>query len=106
MSNVVKVTDANFASEAEGRTGVVLIDFFKDDCTPCTKLAPIVDALAVRFPDVKFVKANVKDAPAAAARFGVTGFPMVYILTNGIRGQYFGGWMPEMVIADMLNDAR
>jgi thioredoxin 1 len=85
--------------------GVVVIDFWKDDCLPCARLAPIIDALAEQFPDVRFVKLNVNDAPKTAARFGVTSFPMVYILKEGQRATYFGGWMPQRVVADMILEA-
>jgi len=103
---VIRVaTDENFFDVVDATVGVVLVDFWKNECAPCARLAQILDGLVEKYPNVTFVKANVVDAPASAARFGVTGFPMVYILKDGIRITYFGGWMPEAVIADMLNEA-
>lgn len=103
MAAVVNVTDATFDSEVN-TTGVVLVDFWKDGCQPCERIANSISELVERFPNVKFVKANIKDAPKAAARLGVNTFPMVFVFRDGQRKTYFGGWMPTEVIAGMLRD--
>lgn len=84
--------------------GVVVIDFWRDDCAPCAKMAPTIDALAKEFPTVRFFKANVKDAPALATFYGVYSFPTLFILNRGKRETWFVGWMPYSAIAEMIQD--
>lgn len=100
---VLNATDADIRAGLSAQ-GVVVLDVWKDDCLPCSKLAPIIEELAAQFPDVTFLKLNINEAPATAAALRVDRFPMVFILKDGVKQTYFGGWMPAMVIADMIRD--
>jgi thioredoxin 1 len=43
---VIKLTKANFETEALKSTKPVLIDFYADWCGPCKMVSPLVDELA------------------------------------------------------------
>ena len=73
---VTHVTDANFESEVIKSDKPVMIDFWAPWCGPCKAIAPSIDELATEYDGrMKFVKLNVDDNPATAARYGVRSFP-------------------------------
>ena len=80
MSNLPDVAQ-NF-DEFVG-TGVVVVDFWATWCGPCRMLAPILDEVAEKLPEVKFGKVDVDNAPELAQRFQVMSIPNVCVFKNG-----------------------
>ena len=89
---VLHVTDANFESEVIKSDKPVLIDFWAPWCGPCKAIAPSIDELAIEYDGrMKFVKLNVDDNPATAARYGVRGIPNLLIIKGGqVKDQIVG----------------
>ena len=85
--------------------GVLVIDFYKDDCGPCNLLAPVIDGFADEFAGrVTVVKVNVEQHPGLAAQFNVQAFPTVFILKNGEIKHFFAGRKPAAVIRQMIEE--
>ncbi len=83
-SNVIEVNDLNFAQEVLQTDTPVLVDFSASWCAPCKRLAPIVDEIAAETAgQVKVVKLDVDESPAAAQRFGIRGLPTVVAFQKG-----------------------
>lgn len=83
-SNVIEVNDLNFTREVLETDSPVLVDFSASWCAPCKRLAPIVDEIAAETAgQVKVVKLDVDESPAAAKRFGIRGLPTVVAFQNG-----------------------
>ncbi|WP_437323763.1 thioredoxin [Sorangium sp. So ce381] len=83
-SNVIEVNDQNFAQEVLQTDTPVLVDFSASWCAPCKRLAPIVDEIAAETAgQVKVVKLDVDESPAAAQRFGIRGLPTVVAFQKG-----------------------
>lgn len=83
-SNVIEVNDLNFTQEVLETDTPVLVDFSASWCAPCKRLAPIVDEIAAETAgQVKVVKLDVDESPAAAKRFGIRGLPTVVAFQNG-----------------------
>ncbi len=80
MSNILDVSE-NFDEFI--RDGVVVVDFWAKWCGPCKMLAPVLDELVEKYPNVKFGKVDVDIAPELAKRFNVMAIPNVCFFKNG-----------------------
>lgn len=72
-----------------------IADFYADWCGPCRMLAPLLDKLAGEHPDVAFVKVNVDDEPALAARFGIDAIPCIIRFDGGAETGRSIGYVTE-----------
>ena len=61
----------------------VFIDFYADWCGPCKMAAPLLEALAADYPEIKFIKVNVDDNPDIAQKYGVMSIPMMVAVKEG-----------------------
>lgn len=59
---------------------VRIIDFNATWCGPCKQFAPIFEAAAVKYPNIKFESVDVDQNPDLANQFGVESIPMVVLL--------------------------
>ena len=75
--------------------------FYADWCGYCQKQKPIVDALEQEFSgDITFMRVNVDENRQAVQKFGVTGFPTMFLITGtdstgGFIQQKFTGFTDE-----------
>jgi thioredoxin 1 len=81
---VREVTDASFEQDVLQSERAVVVDFWAPWCGPCRVVSPILDDLATQHGDrVEFVKLNVDDNPATAARYNVLSIPTVILFERG-----------------------
>ncbi|MGA4506687.1 thioredoxin [Propionibacteriaceae bacterium G1746] len=84
MSNVVDVTDANFAEVVLQSPKPVLVDYWADWCAPCKQLSPIVEELAAQHGDkVTFVKMDTNANTAVPAAQGIMSLPTLQVFVGG-----------------------
>lgn len=84
MSNVVEVTDQNFAEQVLESSKPVLVDYWADWCSPCKQIAPIIEELATEFGDkVTFAKMDTNANTAIPAAMGILGLPTLQVFENG-----------------------
>lgn len=85
MSSALQVvTDADF-DEVVLRSDVpVLVDFFTEWCGPCKALAPTLEDLSVEYGSTaRIVSVDAEASPDLAARYGVTGYPTMLLISKG-----------------------
>jgi thioredoxin 1 len=80
------IADAEFQeavvdAHAAGKT--VVVDFWASWCAPCRALAPVLEQLALKYPDVVFVKVNVEENQGKTEEFDIKGLPCVQIWRPG-----------------------
>ena len=97
---VEKITMQNFNEFIQNGTAVV--DFYADWCGPCRMLAPALEELADEHPEIKVGKLNVDEAPALAARFGISSIPFVARFENGALTHSAMGFMPASLLKSKL----
>ena len=84
------------------KDGTAVVDFYADWCGPCRMLAPALEQIAQDHPEIRVGKVNVDEAPALAARFGISSIPFVARFENGALTHSALGFMPAAVLADKL----
>jgi thioredoxin 1 len=76
------ITSASEFSREIQVPGLVVVDFFADWCGPCRNIAPFVESLSVKYPNVKFLKVNVDTCEVGSQR-GVRSLPTFQFFVNG-----------------------
>ena len=100
-SDVVYLNDSDF--EEKTATGVVLVDFYNDGCGPCIIMEPDVEKIATRFKDQAIVaKVNTDIALRTTEKFGVTVYPTLVVLKDGVEVARDVGLQNEAQIASLL----
>ncbi len=96
MSNTMAVTDANFATEIEGASGLSVVDFWAEWCGPCRMVGPIVDQLAAEYAGkVKVTKLDVDSSPKTAMKYGVRSIPTILFFKDGKKVDQVIGFAPK-----------
>lgn len=80
MSKICDVT-ANFDEFIA--KGTVVVDFWATWCGPCKMLAPIIDDVADKLPNVSFGKVDVDNAMELAKRYKIVSIPNVCVFKDG-----------------------
>lgn len=86
MAKNKEVTDASFDAEVLKSAKPVVVEFWADWSGPCTRLAPVLEQLAVEYADkIDVVKVNVDKNPETAAAFRISSIPSVFLFKDGER---------------------
>ncbi len=101
MSNVIHANTQEF-QELLSQNEVVFVDFFATWCGPCKMLAPIIEQLADKHPEVKVVKIDVDQEPPLAMQYQVQSIPTLITFKNGQPTQRQLGFMPLEALENML----
>eukprot|EP00428_Durinskia_dybowskii_P066835 CAMPEP_0170387838 /NCGR_PEP_ID=MMETSP0117_2-20130122/17769_1 /TAXON_ID=400756 /ORGANISM="Durinskia baltica, Strain CSIRO CS-38" /LENGTH=616 /DNA_ID=CAMNT_0010643729 /DNA_START=35 /DNA_END=1885 /DNA_ORIENTATION=+ len=63
--------------------GLVVVDFFTTWCGPCKKIAPVLEALALKYSDVKFIKVDIEKNEDVAAPRNISSIPTFHFIVKG-----------------------
>ena len=81
---MISVNEDNFASVVLGAKVPVLLDVFGHSCSPCNRIAPLIEQLAVELEGRAVVgKLAVEDQPRLAGRLGISAVPTFLFFANG-----------------------
>ncbi len=78
-----KITDVTENFDEFVAQGTAVVDFWATWCGPCKMLAPILDEVAEKMPEVKFGKVDVDNAMELAKRYKIVSIPNVCIFKDG-----------------------
>lgn len=88
----------------EALEGVVVIDFYRDNCGPCGLMEPIINQIASE--GVKVAKVNVEEQPHYGLQYNIVGFPTIVVLRHGMIDNVFSGRVPSGRLRDAISRAR
>lgn len=89
------VTDAEWQDEVLSSDKPVLVDFWAEWCGPCRMVSPIVDQIADEQDNLKVVKINIDENPAAPRQYGVMSIPTLLVFKDGEPAKRIVGARPK-----------
>jgi thioredoxin 1 len=105
-SDLLHVSDKNFALEVLQSGVPVLVDFWATWCGPCRAISPIVEELAKEFSGrVKITKLNVDENPATPGQYGVRGIPTLILFKEGKVLDQIVGSVPKARLKALIEKA-
>jgi thioredoxin 1 len=100
--NVKILTDQNF--EQIIKSGVTLIDFWAEWCTPCKVQGPIIDEIADEIGDkANICKLDVDHNRRVSAKLGIQNIPTLMLFKDGKMVKRFVGVKPKGVLMKSIN---
>ncbi|HMA58782.1 MAG TPA: thioredoxin domain-containing protein [Halanaerobiales bacterium] len=89
---MLELNKDNFESEVLDSEGVVLVDYWSDNCDLCLDLMPDVEELAEKYGDkIKFAKLNIKGNRRLAIGQKVLGLPSLVFYEDGEKKEHLSG---------------
>lgn len=105
MGAIKETTDATFEADVLQSDKPVLVDFWATWCTPCRKVAPILEEIADEYGDkLTIVKLDTDANPAVTAKFGVTSIPTLNVYQGGEVVKSIVGAHPKRKLLHDLED--
>jgi thioredoxin 1 len=102
-SPIPKLDDAHFDSEVLESDVPVVVDFTAAWCGPCRVMDPVLAELAAERDDVRFVKVDVDQNQATAARYGVMSMPTFMVFKHGAPAATLVGSRPKRKLTQEID---
>lgn len=96
----------NFDSVIAQSEKPVLVDFYATWCGPCKMLAPVLEELAEKHPQITVAKLDVDTATPVAIRHEVSSIPALLLFENGQLISRTLGYMPLEALEKWLSESN
>ena len=90
----------------EVKEGIVLVDFYADWCGPCKMLAPILETLSKRNPDLKILEVNVDEEKELSSRFNIMAIPTLILYKGGKQVDNRQGFADLDLLEEMIEGIK
>lgn len=91
-----------YKQEVLSASGKVVVDFWADWCGPCRMMAPVLEELAEKYPQVKVAKVNVDEVSQPAMQLGIDHIPAFVLFEDGKPVKKVIGAMQMAALAQQL----
>lgn len=81
--------------------GLVVVDAFAAWCGPCKALAPRLEVMQQKYPDVRIVKIDVDEISSFADRHEVTAMPTILFFKNGVEVDRVTGANEALIVKNI-----
>ena len=101
------VSQDTFEAQVIKAPGKIVVDFWAEWCGPCRMIGPLLEETASDYPDVKFVKLNVDEAPNVVQQFSVTNIPTIIVFEGGeIKHRVVGAMSKDKLVEELSAHLR
>lgn len=83
---MIELTKQSFQAQVLDSAGPVLVDFSAPWCGFCRRIAPVLERLAQKYPELTFAQANVDEMPDEEARYQIEIIPTLILFQHGKPG--------------------
>ena len=87
------------------QTGWSLLDFWRDDCTPCKNLSAELEVVSRERPAINIYKVNVEDGSELAEKLRVMAAPTLFFFKDGEIKKKTIGYKSASSILQVIDDA-
>lgn len=100
---VINLSDKDFEETVVQSDQPVVVDFWADWCSPCRRMAPIVEEVAADYAGrVKVAKLNVDENGEVTGRYGVMSIPTLLFFKNGEVVERLIGFRPKEEVEEVI----
>ena len=102
-SNVIELSEVNFAREVLNATQPVLVEFWAGWSDPCKAMAPMLESVAEdKAVPIKVARVNVEDHENLTEQHGVRSVPTLLIFNQGGLQDQIIGRTTEQAVRERL----
>lgn len=103
---VSDVTDQDFNQVVVESDKLTVVDYWADWCSPCKQLSPIIEELAVSYPDIQFVKLDTNSNTQIPMQQGVMSLPTIQFWRGGQVVKAMQGGQTKMALKKAIEDLK
>lgn len=100
-----QLNDQNFHDEVREHDGPVVILFSGSWCGPCQSFKPTFESLSEQMKDVKFMVADIDQAPNTAQDLNIRSVPSLAVFLDGMVSEVTSGTMQKADLRLWIQDA-
>lgn len=96
-----QLTDSNF-QEIFNSNNLTIIDFWGQWCSPCARLKPIVEKLALKYPQIEFYEANIEENLTLRKQLKIMSLPTLIFFKDGDKLEHVTGFRSEEELENII----
>lgn len=78
------LNDETFSAFVSASTVPVLVDFYRDGCVPCRRVAPLLSRAGEKYADrLAVVRVNIALSPGLVQQYAIEAAPTLAVFQNG-----------------------
>lgn len=85
--------------------GLVLVDFWGDDCVPCKMLEPSIESIYQKYKTkIRVAKANIKYCSRVVQKYNIMSLPTLILFKRGAPVEVFIGVIREVFLSQKIEE--